>query len=150
MPGKIPKERERYFIHLDRGEICEVNREVYLCWYATERQERYQMERDQKHGLVSIEAMAERMFENNRGCACELIADPNENIEEQIFRKMLAEEMYQALAKLQEGEQQLIYDLFFRNIGVREYARQKGVTHHTVQKRRDRILEKLRTLMNCE
>lgn len=31
MPGRTPKERERYFIRLDNGEICEVNREVYLC-----------------------------------------------------------------------------------------------------------------------
>lgn len=28
-PGKAPKERERYFIRLDKGEVCEVSRDVY-------------------------------------------------------------------------------------------------------------------------
>lgn len=46
MSGKTPKERERYFIRLGMGEVCEVEREVYLCYYARERQERYQAERD--------------------------------------------------------------------------------------------------------
>ena len=64
MPGKAPKERERYFIRLDNGEVCEVNREVYLCWYTAERQDRYQRERDMKHGLVSLEEMAERRYED--------------------------------------------------------------------------------------
>jgi transposase-like protein len=58
--------------------------------------------------------------------------------------------LYEAFEKLTKGEQRLIYDLFFRNIGVREYARQMGVTHHSVQKRRDRILEKMRILMNWD
>ena len=64
MTGKIPKEREHYYIRLDMGEVCEVEREVYLCYYAGERQERYQAERDRKYGLLSIEAMAETMFED--------------------------------------------------------------------------------------
>ena len=85
MPGKAPKERERYFIRLDNGEVCEVNREVYLCWYAAERQDRYQRERDMKHGLVSLEEMAERRYEDGRGCVCDLLASPEESIEEQYI-----------------------------------------------------------------
>lgn len=150
MPGKAPKERERYFIRLDNGEVCEVNREVYLCWYAAERQDRYQRERDMKHGLVSLEEMAERRYEDGRGCVCDLLASPEESIEEQYIQKLLVERLYESLGKLTKGERQLIHDLFFCNIGVREYARQKGVTHHSVQKRRDRILEKMRILMNWD
>lgn len=150
MPGKAPKERERYFIRLDKGEICEVSREVYLCWYAAERQDRYQRERDIKHGLVSLEEMAERRFEDGRGCVCDLLASQEEGIEEQYIQKLLIERLYESLGKLTQGERQLIHDLFFCNIGVREYARQKGVTHHSVQKRRDRILEKMRILMNWD
>ena len=62
-----PKEREHYFVRLDSGEVCEVSREVYLCYYAGGRKERYQAERDRKNGLVSIEAMADRMFEDGEG-----------------------------------------------------------------------------------
>ena len=150
MPGKAPKERERYFIRLDKGEVCEVERDVYLCWYAAERQDRYQRERDIKHGLVSLDEMAERKFEDGRGCVCDLLASSEESIEDQYIQKLLTERLYEALGKLTKGERQLIHDLFFRNIGVREYARQMGVTHHSVQKRRDRILEKMRILMNWD
>ena len=150
MPGKAPKERERYFIRLDKGEICEVERDVYLCWYAAERQDRYQRERDIKHGLVSRDEMAERKFEDGRGCVCDLLASSEKSIEEQYIQKLLTEHLYETLGKLTKGERQLIHALFFQNIGVREYARQMGVTHHSVQKRRDRILEKMRILMNWD
>ena len=84
MPGKAPKERERYFIRLDKGEICEVNRDVYLCWYAAGRQDRYQRERDIRHGLVSLEEMAERRYEDGSGCVGDLLASQEESIEEQL------------------------------------------------------------------
>lgn len=55
MRGKKPKEREKYLIRLGDGTLVEVNREVYLEWYQSERRERYQRERDRKYGLCSIE-----------------------------------------------------------------------------------------------
>ena len=83
MSGKIPKERERYFVRLDSGEVCEVSREVYLCYYAGERQERYQRERDIKNGLVSIEAMAETMFDDGEGCGYDFIPSDEIGVAEQ-------------------------------------------------------------------
>ena len=40
MRGKKPKEREKYLIRLGDGTLVEVNREVYLEWYQSERRER--------------------------------------------------------------------------------------------------------------
>ncbi len=42
MRGKKPKEREKYVIRLGDGTLVEVNREIYLEWYRSERKERYQ------------------------------------------------------------------------------------------------------------
>ena len=53
MRGKKPKEREKYVIRLDDGTLVEVNREIYLEWYRSERRERYQRERDQKYGRTA-------------------------------------------------------------------------------------------------
>ena len=147
MSGKIPKERERYFVRLDSGEVCEVSREVYLCYYAGERQERYQKERDRKNGLMSIEEMAESMFEDGEGCGYDFIPSDEESIAEQVVKKMLIDKLYIALDQLESEDNQLITALYFHNVSVRSYARRKGVTHRTIQKRRDRILEELRKMM---
>ena len=41
MRGKKPKEREKYVIRLSDSTLVEVNREIYLEWYRSERKERY-------------------------------------------------------------------------------------------------------------
>lgn len=48
------------------------------------------------------------------------------------------------LARLSNDEQRLIDALFFRGLGVREYAREIGVSHTRVRRERDCILEKLK------
>lgn len=60
MRGKKPKERKKYVIRLDDGTLVEVNREIYLEWYRSERRERYQKERDRKYGVCSLEGLEER------------------------------------------------------------------------------------------
>ena len=42
------------------GTLVEVNREIYLEWYQSERRERYQRERDRKFGVCSIEGLHEK------------------------------------------------------------------------------------------
>lgn len=57
--GKKPKEREKYILRVQNGELLEVTREVYLEWYQSKRREKYQRERDQKYGVCSLNAMEE-------------------------------------------------------------------------------------------
>ncbi len=147
MSGKTPKERERYFVRLDTGDVCEVSREVYLCYYAGERQERYQAERDRKNGLISIEEMAEKMSQNGKGCGYDFIPSDEESVAEQVMKKLLIEQLYIALDQLNADDKHLIMALYFDNVSLRSYAKELGVTHRTIQKRRDKILEQLRKLM---
>lgn len=145
--GITPKERERYYVRLDSGEVCKVSREVYLCYYAGERQERYQTERDRKYGLLSIEALSEKMFESGEYRGYDFLPSDDESIAEQVMRKMLIEQLYIALDRLKPEDRQLITALYFDNISVRGYAKTLGVTHRAVQKRRDDILRVLRDWM---
>lgn len=62
MRGKQPREREKYFIRLGGGTLVEVGREIYLEWYRSERRERYQRERDRKHGVCSINKLHEKGY----------------------------------------------------------------------------------------
>ena len=76
MRGKKPKEREKYFIRLGDGTLVEVEREIYLEWYRSERRERYQRERDQKHGLCSIDKFHEKgYFPEQSICASDTVQE---------------------------------------------------------------------------
>ncbi len=50
----------------------------------------------------------------------------------------------QAIAQLSATDRELIEALYFKNLSMREYARQIGVTHRTVSKRHNRILRTLK------
>ena len=56
MRGKKPKERERYVLYTN-GLLVEVTKEVYLEWYQSRRREKYQIEKQKKHGVCSLEAI---------------------------------------------------------------------------------------------
>jgi RNA polymerase sigma factor (sigma-70 family) len=61
--------------------------------------------------------------------------------------KLRAEQIEQlplTLEKLSDNERNLVDALFFRGMGVREYAREIGVSHTKVRRERDCILEKLK------
>jgi RNA polymerase sigma factor (sigma-70 family) len=144
--GPKPKERKQYFLRLDSGERLEVKREVYLCWYAGDRQERYQKERDVKHCVCSYEGLSETTdMEHER--AEEVIAAKGICLEDLAIQHIQAELLHSAIGKLSPEEQQLIYALFFDEVGVRSYAREQGVTHRAIQNRRDRILKKLKKML---
>ena len=62
MPGKKPKERQRYMLRIN-DTFVEVTRAVYLAWYQAGRKERYQVEKMQRHGVCSMEELQEKGYD---------------------------------------------------------------------------------------
>ena len=60
MRGRKPKERDGYVLRMEDGTLVEVGREVYLEWYQSRRRERYQKEKNRKHGVYSLDEMEEK------------------------------------------------------------------------------------------
>jgi RNA polymerase sigma factor (sigma-70 family) len=147
MSGKIPKEREKYQLRLEEGRLYSVSREVYLCWYAGDRQERYQRERDAKNNVCSYEHLNELAFGEDSGSFGDVIPSQEESVEEQVIRKVFSEQLHRAIGRLEPEEQRLIQAIFFENVSMRAYAEKLGVTHRTIQKRQKRILQKLKDLI---
>lgn len=52
MPGKKPKERQRYMLRIN-DTFVEVTRAVYLAWYQAGRKERYQVEKCRGMGYAA-------------------------------------------------------------------------------------------------
>lgn len=138
MRGKQPKERERYVIRMGDGMLVEVNREIYLEWYRSERRERYQRERGRKYGVCSLEELQDKGYFYERFvCTGDLT---QETALGNVFRRRLRN----ALVYLPEKDAQLVWLLFFEEMTVKEAGEVIGCSRKTIVKYRERILEELR------
>ncbi len=141
MRGKKPKEREKYVIRLGDGTLVEVNREIYLEWYQSERRERYQRERDRKYGVCSIEKLQER------GYFPEQSIYNGDKVLETILHSECLNKLESALKKLPEQDARLLQFLYFEEITVKKATEIFGCSRKTIQNRRKRIFEKIRKMM---
>lgn len=143
MRGKKPKEREKYFIRLGEGTLVEVNREIYLEWYRSERRERYQKERDRKHGLCSIDKFHEKGYFPEQSICIE------DTTQETVLRNECQSRLQNALSNLSEQDARLLKLLYFEEITVKKAADIFNCSRKTIQNRRKRILEKIRKMMEA-
>lgn len=141
MRGKKPKEREKYLIRLGDGTLVEVNREIYLEWYRSERRERYQRECDRKYGLCSIEKLHEK------GYFPELSICARDTTQEAVLRHECQSRLQNALKNLPEQEAHLLKLLYFEEITVKKASDIFNCSRKTIQNRRNRILEKIGKMM---
>ena len=141
MRGKKPKEREKYVIRLGDGTLVEVNREIYLEWYRSERRERYQKERDRKYGLCSIDKLHEKgYFPEQSICA-------SDTTQEAVLRNECQSRLKNALSNLSEQDARLLKLLYFEEITVNKAADIFNCSRKTIQNRRKQVLEKIRKMM---
>lgn len=135
-------ERENYFIRVD-GALVEVTREVYRTYHAMERHARTLEEKDtrwgtvlysdlDKEGLLGVEMLPSRD------------AEP---VEDAVIRRILSQELRHCVARLPVPDRRLIFALYFDGLSEREYARRLGISQKAVNKRRRRVLKKLRKMI---
>lgn len=141
MRGKKPKEREKYLIRMGDGTLVEVNREIYLEWYQSERRERYQRERDRKYGVCSIEKLQER------GCLPEQSIYAGDVTQEAALKNECRGRLENALKKLPEQDMQLLKLLYFEETTVKKATEIFGCSRQTIRNRQRRILEKIGKMM---
>ena len=116
MPGKKPKERQRYMLRIN-DTLVEVTRAVYLAWYQAGRKERYQVEKMQRHGVCSMEELQEKGYD----CSFSVVSP-----EEIVIRLSEIQELEKALGYLPKEEAELITLLFFEEFTVKETAQYFG------------------------
>ena len=144
-PYRIPDFRKMY---------PEASEEVIAVLRTTERKMQYQeydlkVERtvvDQENRTVeqipSREDSYERMLEQNMQFAGETAS-----AEEQALQNIQTQQLHKALLLLSDDERDLIERLFFQEQTEREIADVYGLSQNAVNKRRKRVLDKLRELI---
>lgn len=144
-PYRIPDFRKLY---------PEASEEVIAVLRTTERKMQYQeydlkVERtvvDQENRTVeqipSREDSYERMLEQNMQ-----FAEDSASAEEQALKNIQTRQLHKALLLLSDDERDLIERLFFQEQTEREIAAVYGLSQNAVNKRRKRVLDKLRELI---
>lgn len=142
MRGKRPKERKGYLVQMGNGSLVEVARDVYLEWYQSRRREKYQMERNRKYGVCSLDEIEEKGgFIKKDGY---MINEP----EEKTIKKICIEKLWEGLESLPEQDAYLIHLLFFEEVTIKDAAQICGCSRKTIYNRRKRILGRLHGIMS--
>jgi RNA polymerase sigma factor (sigma-70 family) len=130
----------RYVITVD-GEDVEVGAGVYEAYARADRRERYIRERDAGR-LLSLE----RLIDD--GAPLESLSElQTEPAESSALHGILEEEMADAFLLLTPEEQDLIRALVIDGMAERDYAAQIGISQKNINKKKQRILKKLKKLL---
>ena len=144
-PGRLPDFRKMY---------PEASEEVIEVLKETERKMQYQeydlkaeqtiinQEAQEIRVMPSREDSYERLLEEHN-----LPADGQADVETIVLRKILQKQIHEAIRNLEEEEQYLIIQLFFMDRSEREPAEELGSSQKAVNKRRHKILGKLKKFL---
>ena len=133
---------EKFFLPL-YGMLMEVTAETYKAYYKDKRRQKYIDERSLLNGDVSYDAL-----DTDETLGAEVFADTKTDVEAAVINKMTVAELRKAFLLLSPDERELITAIYIQNLTEREYAKQKGVYHNAVHKRKLRILEKLKKVLD--
>ena len=127
--------------------------EVIAVLRQTERKMQYQeydlktehIRINQKNKTVTYVPSREDSLERLLSIDKQFPADQS-SVEDEIIRRMMYKQLYEALRLLAEDEWHLIVQLYFLEKTERDIAALEGVYHNAVHKRKLRILSKLKKL----
>ena len=125
-----------------QGCLLEVVREQYADFYKDKERWRYLKKLDTNHKLLSLEG-----FTDSEGNMLDFVIDETVDVAETVVRAVMVDRLKVALPLLSDGEQALVKAIFFEELSEREVGLRLGITQSVVNKRKAKILAKLRTII---
>jgi RNA polymerase sigma factor (sigma-70 family) len=132
--------KKEYHIYV-RGKAVPVSEEVYKAYWKITEHEKYLQRKDWKYDVIPFSAM------DYDGHFVDNIIDERIDLEKIVEVKMQIEELNKALATLTKKERELIEAIFYKEESLRSISKKEKVSYQAIGKRRDKILEKLRKLL---
>lgn len=131
----MTESERKYFIRLG-NQLIEVSREVYTVYYQMDRQERYQIERDYKHGLLYYDS-----WDTEECNGKDYIKDITKNTEESAIRSVT--NLY--IAKyIAENDTRRILQYLLLGKTEREIAMLLGVSKSSVNRAKMKMIKALK------
>ena len=137
------EDKKQFFIPIE-GKLIEVEEKVYIAYYNMGRRERYLVERDQKNGVLSYDALDQ---EGIVGQGMMNAPEAN-NLEDLAMAKELKSKLHLCIEILSKSERELIQAIYFDGMSDSEYSKRINKTQQTVSYRRKKVVSKLKRLMN--
>ena len=131
---------KEYYLYV-KGKAVPVSEEIYKAYWKITEHEKYLQKKDWKHNVLPFSAL------DHDGHFVETIIDERIDLEKIVEVKMQIEELNKALATLTKEERELMETIFCKEESLRSISKREKVTHQTISGRRDRILEKLRKIL---
>lgn len=132
---------KKYYIFVGDEKI-EVDQEVYKSYWQITNRERYLERLDRQNKLLFFSDLStEYSFEDT-------IADENYDLEKIVETKMLIDRVREAIDSLNDEEREVIERLYYQDEPLRSIATSKKISAPALLKRRNKILKKLKELLN--
>ncbi len=136
-------EKEQYYIYIE-GTPVEVSSAVYHVFYGMKDQEVEQEKKKNRNGVISYDALDSREV-----LGLEAFPDNiTPSLDELLIAAEVQQKLRRALLALPRKDRELIQAIYYQNVSVLDYAKRIGMSPRGVDKRRERILSKLKSFMN--
>ena len=133
-------DKKEYYLYV-KGESVLVSEEFYKAYWKITEHEKYLQRKDWKHNVIPFSAL------DHDGHFVDNIIDEKIDLEKTLEVKMQIEELHRALNTLTKEERELMEAIFYKEESLRSISRREKVTHQAISGRGDRILEKLKKLL---
>ena len=127
---------------MQHGCLLEVVREQYADFYKEKEWWRYLQKLDMNHKLLSLEGLTD-----SEGNVLDFVVDEAVDIAETVVHAVMVDRMKTAMLLLSDSEQALIQAIFFDGLTEREVGFRLGMTQSVINKRKAKILAKLRKII---
>lgn len=124
---------KEYYLYVG-GQKIKVSEQIYKVYWQEREHEKYLEQVDKKNHLLFFSSL------NHDGN----LEDKNVDVEKVVATQMMIEALKNAMSKLNKDEREIIERLYFNDETLRAVAKTKNISHPTLIKRRDKILEKLK------
>ena len=133
--------KKHRFLRL-HGVLMEVTEKDYKIFYKNRRHQKYLKERAEDKKDISIDALAVEKYGGEI-----MIPDTTENVEMQVERKLMLENLKTCILLLSNEDQKIIYLRFYMDLTEEKIGKIYGITQQAVSKRISRIIEKIKKLL---
>ncbi len=136
-------EKEQYYIYIE-GTPVEVSSAVYHVFYGMKDQENEQEKKKNRNGVISYDAL-----DSEEVLGSESFPDNiTPSLDELLIAAEVQQKLQRALSTLPRKDRELIQAIYYQDVSVLEYAKRIGMSPRGVDKRREKILSKLKSFMN--
>lgn len=133
---------KKYYLYVRRKKV-EVNEEVYKTYYQEIEKEKYEQKKQRVFHVMSYNSL-----DTDEQLGEETLEDMEaEPVDDVLVRNFLIEQLRRSLGLLNEDEMELIQGLFYQGMSEREYAEKIGLSQKGVNKRKVKILSKLKKVL---